>query len=64
MVYAIIALAGLMIGLYAGKRRQEGRPWVGVVSDLATDSFKFCALVFEKMSYPFRKGKKQPEDDE
>ena len=63
MLLAIVGLLCLMAGLYAGKKRADGRSWCGIVSDMAVDAFKFLEVVWQKLSYPFRKGKPKSKDD-
>ena len=48
--------AGLMLGLYAGKKRAVGLGWSRIAMDLASDVAEAARSTWGKVSGPFRKG--------
>lgn len=61
---AIIGLCCLSAGLYAGKRRAIGDGWGKIAKDACTDSASAARTIWDKASYPFRKGEPSPEKPE
>lgn len=55
MKTTIIIVAGLMCGLYAGKRRERGAKWTEIAKEAAAGTKSLICKVWEKASYPFKR---------
>ena len=54
MLYFSIALIGLMLGLYAGKRRAKGEGWCQILCDLFFDLCRAMRAIWVHLTNPFR----------
>ena len=55
MITTLVGVAGLMFGLYAGKKRAVGLGWPRIVCDLTSDMTAAAKSAWGKLSGPFRK---------
>lgn len=54
MIYLVIAVIGLTLGLYAGKRRAKGEDWCQILCDLGYDCWDATHAVWACVTNPFR----------
>lgn len=57
MYTAIVGFACLSFGLYAGRRRAEGKSWHEIACELARGVWNVAAATFGALAKPFRKGR-------
>lgn len=57
MMIVLTGLAGLLSGLYAGRRRAGGESWKQIAVDFALDVWKVLCWIWNAVSGLFRKGK-------
>lgn len=54
MIYLVIAVIGLTLGLYAGKRRAKGKDWCQILCDLFFDLRGALCTFMVHLTNPFR----------
>ena len=57
MLTAMVSVACLAIGLYAGKRRAKGSGWKEIACELAKGARDVAEIAWRKATWPFRREK-------
>lgn len=62
MITIAFGAACFAVGLYAGKRRAAGSDWGSIAKDGADWVVSVSKTAYDKVSWPFRKSEKAPEE--
>lgn len=55
IVFALICLAGFTLGLYAGKRRANGKGWGEIAGEMCQSAWSMVACAWRKIHAQFKK---------